>query len=345
MQYLVSRYGEGILTRMVQTNAVGAASIDQALWEIGFSERFNEIFTNWTIANYVNDCQLGEGQKFCYLNSLLPYFRFHVLPSASNFLTVKDGESFSFSENTKDWSAHWYEILPVGSGYNLAVNFSSQKQSNFRVPILIFYADGTKSLKYLTLTDNKGAEIEQNFGSNIKSVVLISSSQEKISGVSLNDPPYNFSYNVQITSLNQIPVSQSVSSESSLNASVLGESTARPNYPDGSLIRAKGDFRVFVIKGKYKRWIQSPQIFAAYPHFGWQNIIEVSPAERDWYQDAWFVRSDGDTKVYEINGDQTKHWLNMSARQFSDSGRSWNSVFIINSKERDLYKIGAEVLR
>jgi len=86
-------------------------------------------------------------------------------------------------------------------------------------------------------------------------------------------------------------------------------------------------------------------ILAAYPHLVRQSIIEVTPEQANYYKDAWLIRSAGDYKVYEINGDLTKHWLNMSADEFTNSGRSWGMVYIVNVRERDLYKTGAEVLR
>lgn len=117
-----------------------------------------------------------------------------------------------------------------------------------------------------------------------------------------------------------------------------------PAIKDGSLIRAQDDYKVYVISGKYKRWIQAGEIFKFYPHFGWNSIEIVTPAARDYYQDSFLVRVEGDYKVYEINGDRTKHHLEMTAEQFSASGRKWDMVYVINKKERDFYKTGAAVL-
>ena len=113
---------------------------------------------------------------------------------------------------------------------------------------------------------------------------------------------------------------------------------------DGSLIRAKGDYKVYIIKGNYKRHILDSKIFSFYGHFGWASIIEVSPEERDFYKESALVRADGDPRVYEVNGDKTKHWLNITAEQFINSGRNWDGVFIINKQERDFYKTGSNVL-
>jgi len=337
MQYLVGRYSESILTRMMRADTVGIASINQALEEAGASERFSDIFTNWTVANYVNDCQVGDGQRFCYLNSNLSYPVFHLSPAISNVLSSQDGVVFSYSDNTKDWSGHWYEILSQGGNLNLALNFFGT-DANWEIPIIIYNFDGSRSIRFMQANGNQISDIISGFGSKVKGIVIIPSRQVKLGNFTSSEPAYPFSYTATLTFQSQI-------SSSSASAGQNSTSIQKPNYPDGSLIRASGDYKVYVINGQYKRWIQSPAILAAYPHFSWQNIIEVTPAQRDWFADAWLVRAEGDTRVYEINGDLTKHWLNMSAEQFSQSGRLWNMVFIINKTERDLYKTGAAVTR
>ncbi|HEB01514.1 MAG TPA: hypothetical protein ENI16_00770, partial [Candidatus Portnoybacteria bacterium] len=113
---------------------------------------------------------------------------------------------------------------------------------------------------------------------------------------------------------------------------------------DGSLLRAIGDYKVYIIKGGYKRWIQSPRVFDFYGHLNWDRIITVTPEVRDSYQDAWLIRAAGDPRVYEINGDGTKHWLNMTSEQFTTTGRIWEMVYIINSAERDFYLTGSDVI-
>jgi len=117
-----------------------------------------------------------------------------------------------------------------------------------------------------------------------------------------------------------------------------------PPISDGALIRAKGDYKVYIIKGNYKRHILDAKIFDFYGHLNWTNIIEVTKEERDSYINSSLIRAINDKKVYEINEDKTKHWLNMSAQDFEESSRKWGGVFIINKQERDFYKTGADVL-
>jgi hypothetical protein len=49
-------------------------------------------------------------------------------------------------------------------------------------------------------------------------------------------------------------------------------------------------------------------------------------------------------KVYEINGDQSRHWINMTAAQFLVHGGSNAAIFSINAGELNLYKNGAAVM-
>jgi len=123
-----------------------------------------------------------------------------------------------------------------------------------------------------------------------------------------------------------------------------GYEYSRSDITDGSLIRAKGDYKVYIVKGGYKRHILDSKIFDFYGHLNWSNIIEVTSEERDLYRDSAWFRAANDAKVYEVNTDKTKHWLNMTAEEFIASGRSWNGVFIINNQERDFYRTGANVV-
>ena len=155
----------------------------------------------------------------------------------------------------------------------------------------------------------------------------------KKSGFHNNEPSTSFSFTA--SSVSEIPFIFDEDEE---------ENNPASGYPDGSLIRARGDYKVYIVKGNYKRWIQTAEIFNAYGHLRWEDIIEVEPEELNNYQDTWLIRADGDPRVYEVNADGTKHWLNMTADQFTVSGRLWDMVYLVNSNERDSYQTGAEVM-
>lgn len=119
---------------------------------------------------------------------------------------------------------------------------------------------------------------------------------------------------------------------------------AETSISDGDIIRASGDYKVYIIKGNYKRHILDGRIFDFYGHLNWDTVKEVSSAQRDSYQNASLVRLAGGIKVYEVNGDKTKHWLDMTAENFYATGRTEGMIYSINQNELDLYTSGVNVM-
>jgi len=117
--------------------------------------------------------------------------------------------------------------------------------------------------------------------------------------------------------------------------------TNKPNavIPDGSLVKVDNDYKVYIKEGNYLRHIPSPAIFNFYNHFKWDNIKIITSQQFNDYQVSTLVRELSDAKVYQIDGNNlTKHHLNLTPQQFTDSGRFWNMVYIINKRERDYYE-------
>ena len=116
------------------------------------------------------------------------------------------------------------------------------------------------------------------------------------------------------------------------------------NFPDGSLIRARGDYKVYVIKGKWRRHIINSKIFSLYPGLlGFNKVQEVEPAVLAQYQESDLVRYVNSKQVFSVDGSGKRHWLNMTGEQFSASGRSWDAVFTINSRELNYYPLGQPI--
>lgn len=132
---------------------------------------------------------------------------------------------------------------------------------------------------------------------------------------------------------------------------------------DGDLIRnpnAEGlaQFDIYIAKlvgdKKFKRLILSPSVFESYGHFdknadgdkGWNDVVDVDQATIDSYTTSDLVRADGDTKVYKLiaDGDTgTKQWLNMTADEFVSEGYDWDSIYTINTVDRDAYTAGSDI--
>jgi len=409
LHYLVDHYGIEVVTRMILNNKVGIVSINEALGDLGYSETFSDIFADWAVANYLNDCQIGSDSKYCYLNDNLTYQRLHTDYSVSysgfpNIIVSRSG-------SVKDWSPRWYRFrqgIPVFTNRDtLKLEFvGSTNRGDFRVPYIVMGENAQTTVQFISLEDQKGTAYIPNFTSLKKMVIMIPFNQYKESGFSESELLSSFSFTASsimintavigglspvngstaggfeitisgsnLLSVNQItfggvnisnfnivndraitfitPVHTAglvdiILKDSSGIEAVLANSFtylsgSGGGYPDGSLLRAKGDYKVYIIKGNYRRWIQSAEIFNQYGHLKWEDVIEVDTSEMVKYQDAWLIRAANDLKVYEVNADGTKHWLNMTAQKFTISGRLWDMVYIVNSFERDSYITGSAV--
>ena len=101
---------------------------------------------------------------------------------------------------------------------------------------------------------------------------------------------------------------------------------------------------MYVVEGKYKRYLR-PEIIKLYGHLDSSKAIELDDKPFNSYITANYVRSVNDKKVYAVWPDGTKHWLNMSGDYFTQSGRDWGAIFIINESEFAVYKTGTDITR
>ncbi|MDP2946507.1 MAG: hypothetical protein Q8N88_00175 [Nanoarchaeota archaeon] len=118
---------------------------------------------------------------------------------------------------------------------------------------------------------------------------------------------------------------------------------------EGDLIRAEGDFDIFIInQSGYKRLFLNPIIFNMYGHLGgWSSVKTVKPQVRDAFKTSNYYRYADSPKVYELEvtgGDTGKlHWLNMTGESFLSQGGKSEAVFIINKSELNWYPLGANI--
>lgn len=61
MAYFLQRYGEEMTQAVVAHPSSGVAGFNAVLSEHGYSERFEEIFADFVVANYLQDPEIGEG--------------------------------------------------------------------------------------------------------------------------------------------------------------------------------------------------------------------------------------------------------------------------------------------
>jgi hypothetical protein len=118
---------------------------------------------------------------------------------------------------------------------------------------------------------------------------------------------------------------------------------------DGDLIRGQGDIAVWIVKivgeKRYKRWLFGPQIFRAYGHLGFDKVKNVSKETLNKFDTSNLIRKYDDAKVYELTDfipgkSATRRWI-PTLEIFLQRGFDFDSVYIVNQKEFDLYTEGS----
>ena len=153
----------------------------------GFKEDFSQIFTDWTIAIFLNNCNFGE--KYCYKNESLKDLK--VTP-ALIFLPTTQKTKVSLNYAIKQWSGNWYKIL--GNEGELKLEFDGEDSVEFKVPYVLCKDSQQCQVNFLNLDkEQKGEILFENFGKEWTSLTLIPSIQSKITGFNGREPFYNFS--------------------------------------------------------------------------------------------------------------------------------------------------------
>ena len=176
IQYLVEQYGEEILCDSLKSENIGIKSLNEALKKNGFEKDFAQVFTDWLIAVFVNDCSLGD--QYCYQNENLKNLR--VAPLI-NFLPLKGKSFLGVSQTTKNWSGNWFKFL--GGKGTLKIKFIGNPENLFQVPYIARSISGEYLLDFFELDEYQRGEIlVSKFGKEITSVTIIPSIQSKTSG-------------------------------------------------------------------------------------------------------------------------------------------------------------------
>lgn len=192
-QYVVDQYGREILVDSLKSSKIGIASLNEALAKGAFQEDFSQVFTNWVITLFLNDCTYGA--RYCYHNPHLVNFR--VIPQTNFFPSI--GENILVLNNvTQDWAGNWYKI--VGGKDTLKVEFRGDPGGVFRVPYVTEDAQRKFSVQFLSLdVENNGAFLIPKFNSDVRSVIVLPTSQKKVQDLDEKHPSYPFSLSISTT--------------------------------------------------------------------------------------------------------------------------------------------------
>jgi len=332
-QYMADHYGEAFFKALMQSQKGGIESFNDALSLMVPNKDFADIFGDWIVVDYLNGSTTDK--LYRYLNPLLQSVKANTTASYEVF----DGLSIQRLGLIKEWTPLWYEIASAtGTDNNVKINFNGEQvRGEFRAKIIKIDSAGEMVISDWAFSDGKTGELTMpHLGKGLKKVVIM--------------PYLVYNGRYQMESLEYNPFTLTIVAKAETEPLIVNiletkeVNVLSSSLNNGDLARAKSDYKVYIINGNYKRHIESAKIFDFYGHLGWAKVKEISLYEMSLYQESNLVRADGDQKVYAIDEEGVKHWLNVSGDDFVRSGRNWGSVYIINAQERDFYKRGSEIL-
>ena len=187
MSYFTERYGVGVLADSLKSKLTGIPSLNASLKKYGFNKGFAQIFTDWTIAVFLNDCSLGP--DYCFQKYDLRKVK--VAPSLILLPNIQES-NFGLVYPAKAWAGSWYRFM--GGKGKLDLQFQGDLRVVFTVPYVLCSSNNECSIGNLELDQNgKGQLNFANFSNDFSSLTLIPSIQSKISGFDGVEPTYNFS--------------------------------------------------------------------------------------------------------------------------------------------------------
>lgn len=192
IQYLVDRYGIKILTESLHSSKIGIPSINEALKRNNFQKDFAQVFIDWLITLFLNNCQTSL--DYCYTSENL---RNLLITPSLIFLPSTQRTSVSLDYFIKEWSGNWYRI--IGGSGDLTLQFDGEDAVNFEVPYILCHDSEICEVHFLNLDNRQNGEIFlPDFDKNWRSLTLIPSIQSKFSGFGENESSYPLSISISI---------------------------------------------------------------------------------------------------------------------------------------------------
>jgi hypothetical protein len=333
-QYLADHYGDNFFRHMIASDKTGIASINDAFKQLKINQTFSNAFGNWLVALYLNDTT--EDIHYGYVNPLLKTLK--VTPTAK--YNVLGNATLTRSGLMKEWTPFWYEINTQGNDDNkVTISFKGDTPRGFfKAKVLKIDSRGDRIISDWDIGNQESKLTIEHLGQGLQKIVLMPYLVNigNYTNGNLNYVNFDFTFKATKEDNNQID------DEGEVN--LLDPQVTRfSDLKDGDLVRAQGDFKVYIIQGNYKRHIQSAQIFNFYKHLNWENVQEISPYELSLYIESKLIRTANKDKVYMLDEQNLKHWYNVSGYEFVNAGNDWSSVYVINQQEASFYKTGESV--
>ena len=304
--FIAGRYGTSFFKHVMGASQHGEGGVTLALRDSGTNDTFEDALTAWALANYANGTAV-DGEPYRYTHPALTFNRLRVVPEYRAPIGENSASSsrFALGPASAQWVRYTPEVLGTNGLNTLFLDVEGFDGATTTLSYIETAIDGTSRVKTIRVRNGEGSARVDLFGTYILSVVLVPVNREATT-TTLRVDAYQRE---------------------------LDRDNAEGTLANGTLVRERGSDNVFVIQNESRRWIQSPEIFTMYGHMRWEDIRPLPASTLAWYRESFLVRVEGDKKVYEVTPLGHKRWLDMTAGEFTRSGRRWEDLFVINEKE------------
>lgn len=181
--YLYEKYGgNSTIKTLVGEKENGTRGVTKVLSVKGYSKNFSDVFTDWTIANYIDDTVSSSG-----------IYGYNSIDLSCVFTSYNSYPIASTSATVNYWATDYFKLTTPSAG-TLKLSFNGNDDNTFKVKIVKSTSNftiGTNTIEEITLNAvQDGTWYLFNFGSTYQSALMVVSSQSE---TGTNPPSYTYS--------------------------------------------------------------------------------------------------------------------------------------------------------
>jgi hypothetical protein len=162
--YLAEHYGgAAMISALVAEPGNSITGVENTLATMGYTETFEEVFVDWTIANFLDDPSIGAGR---YGYNWIDFPQFASVQQSSYPVP-------STQVTVNNWAADYVQFV---NGGPLTLYYNGRNNSFFSVPILKLDEVAPTTVEFAVLDSLQDATIPvPDFGTGFDTLVMVSS--------------------------------------------------------------------------------------------------------------------------------------------------------------------------
>jgi len=142
--YFFERYGgHPAVYDLVHETANSMTGFDNVLDNFGYSENTDDIFIDWSVANFLDDTTIGDG-RYGYVGEELPAF---------NVAGIYSSYPVSSARTVNNWATDYYRFEDI-TFENLELSFDGSDNNKFGVRALVIHSAAPTEVIPMTLEES-----------------------------------------------------------------------------------------------------------------------------------------------------------------------------------------------